>query len=190
MYNVFLPLDTLELERPRKHFQSLHAPIKRCLTLSTPERPSKLVEAWKRRTANGHRLVCVTSGRARLPTDGVSRDVVNRPWIWCSSADILKRAENTLGIRKDCKIDLLRDAVSEGDLLVVEIPYSDITSIFKTNKHNAIRIMKIFWNIIFFIKALNIFNYIIFNQVNCGSSNLSRKAIVTIIIIFTVAIIL
>jgi len=56
----------------------------------------------------------------------------------------LKRAENTLGIRKDCKIDLLRDAVSEGDLLVVEIPYSDITSIFKTNKHNAIRIMKIF----------------------------------------------
>jgi len=53
----------------------------------------------------------------------------------------LKRAENTLGIRKDCKIDLLRDAVSEGDLLVVEIPYSDITSIFKTN---AIRIMKIF----------------------------------------------
>ncbi|KYM87989.1 hypothetical protein ALC53_03207 [Atta colombica] len=36
---------------------------------------------------------------------------------------------------------------------MVEIPYSDITSIVKTN----------------FIKALNIFNYIIFNQVNRSS---------------------
>jgi len=74
-----LPLGTCSSE---KTF-SVVSRFSKTFPLSTLERSPKLAEERKCRTAHGYKLklVCVTNGCARPPTNGVSRNSLNRPWI-------------------------------------------------------------------------------------------------------------